>query len=153
MFIYRQILAIPIGLKSIIWAGNRFNDTSSLSIGSNVIIGPQNVFLIRGGMRIGNNVNISGFSFFISQSHDVNDPMGHTKLEEIIIQDNAWIATNATILPGVIVGKGAVVCAGAVVTKSVSEYSVVAGNPAVEIKKRNKQIDYLLSDVNGIKWL
>jgi maltose O-acetyltransferase len=153
MFIYRQILEIPIGLKCIIWAGNRFNDISSLSIGNNVIIGPQNVFLIRGGMRIGNNVNISGFSFFISQSHDVNDPMGHTQLAEIVIQDNAWIATNATILPGVVIGKGAVVCAGAVVTKSVPEYSVVAGNPAAEIKKRNKRIDYLLSDVNGIKWL
>ncbi len=153
MFIYKKILGIPVGKGSIIWAGNKFNDVSNLSIANNVIVGPHNVFLIRGGLRVGNNVNISGFSFFISQSHDVNDPMAHTSLKEIVIKDGAWIATNATILPGVTVGKGAVVCAGAVVTKSVDDYAVVAGNPAVKIKERSRRIDYLLNDVNGMKWL
>jgi acetyltransferase-like isoleucine patch superfamily enzyme len=153
MFVYRHVLNISIGSQSIVWAGNRFNDASSLYIGNNVIIGPQNIFLIRGGLRIGNNVNISGFSFFISQSHDINDPMGHTSLSEIVIKDDAWIATNSTILPGVTIGKGAVVCAGAVVTKSVDDYAVVAGNPAVKIKERFPRIDYQLNDVNGIKWL
>jgi maltose O-acetyltransferase len=153
MWIYRNILNMPIGPQSIIWAGNRFNDVENFSAGKNVIIGPGNVFLIRGGIRIGSNVNISGFSFFISQSHDVNDPMGHTALAEIIIKDNAWIATNSTILPGVTVGLGAVVSAGSVVTKNVADFSVVAGNPAREIKKRNPRIDYLLNDTRGAKWL
>ncbi|WP_279304971.1 acyltransferase [Polynucleobacter victoriensis] len=150
---YKKLLNIPIGKQSIIWAGNKFNDVSSLSIADNVIIGPNNVFLIRGGLKIGNNVNVSGFSFFISQAHDVNDPMGHTSLSEIVIKDDAWVATNSTILPGVTIGKGAVVCAGAVVTKSVDDYAVVAGNPAVKIKERCPRIDYRLNDVSGIKWL
>ena len=104
-------------------------------------------------MIIGNNVNLSGFSFYISQGHDVDDPFGHTKLDPIIIDDNVWIATNSTIMPGVHVGKGAVVAAGSVVTKNVLPYSVVAGNPAKEIKKRSKDIKYLLKDVSGMKWL
>jgi len=153
MFIYKTIVGIPIGKDSIIWAGNRINDASNLKIGSNVIVGPNNVFLIRGGLIVGNNVNLSGFSFYISQEHDVNDPFGHTKLAPIIIDDNAWIATNSTIMPGVTIGKGAVVAAGSVVTKSVPPYSVVAGNPAKEIKKRSKDIRYLLKDVSGMKWL
>jgi maltose O-acetyltransferase len=153
MFVYRKLLDVPIGLESIIWAGNRFNEVSSLSIGNNVIIGPHNVFLIRGGMKIGNNVNISGFSFFISQSHDVNDPMGHTRLAEIVIQDNAWIATNATIMPGVKIGKGAVVAAGAVVVKDVPDYVVVAGNPAKQVAMRSPDIRYRLKDTKGMKWL
>ncbi len=153
MFLYRKIVGIPVGENSIIWAGNRFNDASNLKIGNNVIVGPGNVFLIRGGLIVGNNVNLSGFSFYISQGHDVNDPFGHTKLSPIIINDNAWVATNSTIMPGVTIGEGAVVAAGSVVTKSVLPYSVVAGNPAREIKIRSKDIRYLLSDVHGIKWI
>jgi acetyltransferase-like isoleucine patch superfamily enzyme len=153
MFFYKKIIGIPIGKKSIIWAGNKINEASNLKIGNNVIIGPANVFLIRGGLVIGNNVNLSGFSFFISQEHDVNDPYSHTKLSPIVIKDNAWIATNSTILPGVTIGEGSVVAAGSVVTKNVPPYSVVAGNPAKEIKKRNKTIKYVLSDIHGIKWI
>jgi acetyltransferase-like isoleucine patch superfamily enzyme len=153
MFIYRKILSIPIGKKSIIWCGNRFNDVSELEIGENVIIGPSNVFLIRGGLVIGNNVNLSGFSFFISQEHDVNDPFGHTTLSKIVIEDDVWIATNSTILPGVRVGRGAVIAAGSLVTKDVPAYTVVAGNPAKPIMKRTNDILYRLDDIHGLKWL
>ena len=44
----------------------------------------------------------------------------------------AWadIGTNATILPGVTIGKGAIVGAGAVVTHDVAPFAIVAGVPA-----------------------
>ncbi len=54
----------------------------------------------------------------------------------ITIEDCSWIATGAIILPGVTVGEGAVVAAGAVVTHDVPPWTVVAGNPAKEVKKR-----------------
>ena len=40
------------------------------------------------------------------------------------------------MLPGVTIGEGAVVAAGAVVTKDVAPWTVVGGNPAKFIKKR-----------------
>lgn len=153
MWVYKSFLGLKIGKKSIIWAGNRFNDISDINIGNNVIIGPNNVFLIRGGIDIGNNVNISGFSFFISQSHDYNDPYGHTTLAKIIIKDNVWIATSSIITSGVTIGEGAVVGAGSVVVSDVPDYSVVAGNPAVVIRKRDNNVKYLLNDTKGLKWL
>ncbi len=153
MWLYRSILGMEMGRECIVWAGNRFNDISGFSMGNNVIIGPGNVFLIRGGIEIGNNVNLSGFSYFISQAHDVNDPYGHTSLGKIRIKDDAWVATHAMIMPGVIIGKGAVVGAGAVVVKDVPDYVVVAGNPAHQIGRRSPDIRYRLNDTSGMKWL
>ncbi len=56
--------------------------------------------------------------------------------KRIKIGNDVWIGCNAVILGGVEVGDGAVVGAGAVVTKDVPAYTIVAGNPAKEIKKR-----------------
>jgi acetyltransferase-like isoleucine patch superfamily enzyme len=153
MWFYRSFLRMNMGSDCIVWADNKFNDISDFSMGSNVIVGPGNTFLIRGGLEIGNNVNLSGFSFFISQSHDVNDPYGHTELTKITIQDDAWIATNAMIMPGVNIGKGAVVAAGSVVVKDVPDYAIFAGNPAKQVGTRSPDIRYRLSDTRGLKWL
>jgi acetyltransferase-like isoleucine patch superfamily enzyme len=59
-------------------------------------------------------------------------------LEEksIIIEDDAWIAANVTILAGVHVGKGAIIGTGSVVTKDVPAGAIVAGNPAKAINKK-----------------
>jgi len=57
------------------------------------------------------------------------------KTAPVIIKDNVWIGMNAVILKGVTIGENSVVAAGAVVSKSVPENVVVAGNPAVVVKQ------------------
>ena len=54
------------------------------------------------------------------------------------VEDYSTIYTGAVILPRIRIGKGAIVAAGAVVIESVPAYTVVAGNPAREKKKRVK---------------
>ncbi len=46
------------------------------------------------------------------------------------VKNRASIGSNATILPGITVGKQAIVGAGAVVINDVADYSIVAGVPA-----------------------
>ena len=46
------------------------------------------------------------------------------------------VAGWAIVLPGVTIGEGAVVAAGAVVTKDVEPWTVIGGNPAKVIKRR-----------------
>jgi acetyltransferase-like isoleucine patch superfamily enzyme len=46
-----------------------------------------------------------------------------------------WIGFNSIILKGVTIGEGAVIAAGSVVTKDVSPYTIVGGNPAKFLKK------------------
>ncbi len=54
---------------------------------------------------------------------------------EIEIFDNVFIGAKSTIMYGVQIGPNAIVAANSVVTKSVPEGSVVAGNPAKIIGK------------------
>lgn len=54
-----------------------------------------------------------------------------------LIRKRASIGSNATILCGITIGAGALVGAGAVVTKDVPPNTIVAGNPARVLKKRN----------------
>jgi len=60
-----------------------------------------------------------------------NDPYPQSKrLIGVVVEKNAIICANATLVAGVKIGKNAVVGAGAVVTKDVPPDSVVLGNPA-----------------------
>ena len=55
---------------------------------------------------------------------------GDWKLEPTRVKRRASIGSGALILPGVVIGEEALVGAGAVVTKSVPDHAIVAGNPA-----------------------
>ncbi|MEM6473143.1 MAG: putative colanic acid biosynthesis acetyltransferase [Planctomycetota bacterium] len=87
-------------------------------------------------ISLGNRTTVSQYSYLCAASHDLNDP--HMKLTSapIIVSDGAWVCARAFIGPGVRVGEGAVVGACGVVVKDVPALSIVVGNPAREIKKR-----------------
>jgi acetyltransferase-like isoleucine patch superfamily enzyme len=111
----------------------------NLSIGDFSTIGRVEIAL-HDKVTIGNYVCINDGVVILSASHDVLDPLWGHKKAPIFIDDYAWIATNAIILPGVHIGKGAVVGAGAIVSKNVIDYAIVIGNPAKEIAKKRIEI-------------
>ena len=84
------------------------------------------------GIRIGNNVFIGPNVTFCNDKHPRS---GNKRFEclQTIVEDDVSIGANATILPGVRLGKGCVIGAGAVVTKDVNSRVTVVGNPAKEI--------------------
>jgi acetyltransferase-like isoleucine patch superfamily enzyme len=69
---------------------------------------------------------------------------------DVVIGNDVWVGFNALILSGVQVGDGAVIGANAVVSKDVEPYSIVAGNPAVLIRKRFD--DETVKALLRIKW-
>lgn len=64
------------------------------------------------------------------------------KAKSIVIEDNVWITMNVIVLPGVTIGKNSIVAAGSVLTKSVPQNSLVAGNPAKVIRHINRDFPY-----------
>lgn len=75
-------------------------------------------------------------AFFDKAKHIDTHPV--TK-GDVFIGNDVWIGEGAIIMGGITILDGAVIGAGAVVTKNVAAYSIVAGNPAREIKKRFSQ--------------
>ncbi len=112
----------------------------NVEIGNNSGIGID--CQLNGKVIIGNNVLMGPECIFYTKNHKFKDPniniidQGYTEEKEIIIEDDCWIGSRVIVLPGVKISKGMVVGAGSILTKTFPEYSVVAGNPAKIIGKR-----------------
>lgn len=95
-------------------------------------------------MKIGKHVMMGPEVLIYTQNHDFSrtdipmDQQGWSKERPVVIEDDVWIGSRVTILPGVIIGRGSIVGASAVVTKSFPPYSVIAGNPASVVKSRKQ---------------
>lgn len=85
----------------------------------------------QGGIRIGNRVLVGHNVVVATLDHDLA-PEQRSLLHAapIVIEDDVWIGSNATITKGVTVGRGSVIAAGAVVTRDVPPMTVVGGVPA-----------------------
>lgn len=115
-------------IHGLVWIGNK------VKIGDYCKIEP--FVFIPDKVTIGNRVFIGPHACFTNDKH----PPSHGKgWESTAVEDDVVIGANATILPGLTLGKGCVVGAGAVVTKSVPPGVTVIGNPARPlIKHRNR---------------
>jgi maltose O-acetyltransferase len=76
--------------------------------------------------------------------HDLHSDAHLDEGGDVVIEDHVWIASRATILPGVRIGRGAVVASCSVVTKDVPPLAIVAGVPARVIGTRRSRLDYRL---------
>lgn len=115
-----------------------------IRIGDNVNV-QMNCFLDgRGGITIGNNVDLTPGVRILTEQHDIDSPSYDTVKKAVVIHDHVVVGSWALILPGVTVGEGAVIAAGSVVTRNVDPYTMVAGNPAVRKRDRKRVIDYRL---------
>lgn len=81
---------------------------------------------------------VSTFPFYTLEGWNMAPPaMADLPLKgDTVIGNDVWIGQNAVILPGVHVGDGAIIGANSIVGRDVAPYSIVAGNPAKEIRKR-----------------
>lgn len=79
---------------------------------------------------------ISSFPFMVFAADGAPHPSMPGPGSDTVLGNDVWIGTGAMILPGARIGDGVIVGAGAVVGGTVPAYTVVAGNPAREIRRR-----------------
>lgn len=108
----------------------------NLSLGKHTAFGPGVILYNLGPMRIGDHTIVSQDAYLCGGTHDYTDAGYPLIRKEIDVGPYVWIGAGAFIGPGIAIGEGAVVGARAVVTRDVPPWTVVAGNPAREIKKR-----------------
>lgn len=122
--------------KSLVYRTVDIYDPANFSVGNMACIGPHVEIYCKDKVSIGDNSVISQRAYVCTGSHEVQSSVMALKTKPIYIGNDVWVASRAIILPGSNLGEGSVVAAGAVVAKSVSAWTIVGGNPAVEIKKR-----------------
>lgn len=105
-------------------------------MGEHSTLGPE-VKLHFGKTVIGKKVTISQRTYLCSATHEINSINVPFVSGTIIIKDFAWVAAEAFIMTNVTIGEGAIVGARAAVFKNVDDWTIVGGNPAKYLKKRN----------------
>ncbi len=136
-------------------------------IGERSIIG-QNVN-VDGGAIIGNNVkiqnNVSVYSGVIVEDDvflgpscvltNVTNPRSqvnrHALYETTRLERGCTVGANATIVPGITIGRYAFVGAGAVVTRDIPDFGLVVGNPARQVGWMSRHGHHLdAPDADGV---
>jgi maltose O-acetyltransferase len=106
-------------------------------LGDNVELGSKCV--IQSNTVIGNDVIMGPNVRIYTRNHIMNGETLYRESgkiqKEVKVGSNVWIGESVIILPGVEIHDNAVIGAGSVVTKSVSNGCLYAGNPAKYIKR------------------
>ena len=126
---------LQIGNNCLLNAAVTFESTAGfVEIGDRCYIGTETQIISRSRITIGSDVTMAwGITIYDHNSHSLD--WSGVRAAPIVIRDRVWIGFGAVILKGVTIGEGAVVGACSVVAKDVEPYTVVAGNPAVLLRR------------------
>ena len=132
-----------VGARTRIWAfahilpgariGADCNICDHTFIENDVVVGDR--VTVKCGVQLWDGVRVEDDVFIGPNATFSNDRFPRSRKKpkaflQTVVKEGASIGANATILPGLMIGRGAMVGAGAVVIESVPPYAVVAGNPA-----------------------
>lgn len=109
----------------------------NLKIGERVTVGAANLYNVA-EILIDDDAVVSQGAHLCTASHDFDSRDFGLVAAPIHIGNNAWVAADAFIGPGVHIGESAVVAARSVVVRHVTSRDVVAGNPARIVGRRNE---------------
>lgn len=107
-----------------------------LSIGKFCAIASGVEFIMNGGNHLVEAISSYPFSIFGNGWEHAMEGRKFPNKGDIRVGNDVWLGYRSVILAGVTIGDGAIVGAYSVVTKNVPPYTIVAGNPAKEIRMR-----------------
>ena len=107
-----------------------------LSIGDYSWIGDDVNLYTLGKIEIGSHVVISQRAYLCTGNHNFAKPTFDIFARPIVVQDQAWVASDVFIAPGVTIGFGCVVGARSTVFNNLPAGKICFGNPAIPVRDR-----------------
>ena len=117
-----------------IWAPWNLKMERGACLGPDVICYNQDMIILK------ENATISQYAYLCTAGHETDRPNSADEgliTAGITLERGAWVGTRAFIGMGVVIGEQAIVGANAGVYKDVESMTIVGGNPAQFIKRRN----------------
>lgn len=139
----RLIIENNVEFYTGVYMGLGNTETSFVEIGHHSHFAPYGVLYGWGGLKIGPYCNIAAHVVLATVGHHdeiVDRPMALTgeKSAPITLEEDIWIAANATICAGVTIAKGCVIAANAVLTRDTEPMGIYAGVPARFLRLRTE---------------
>jgi len=128
-----------------IFCGAQVLNPRGLRIGRRAAVGWRVVLDARGGIEMGDDVNVASDSHILTADHDARSSAFEARFAPVHLGDYTSIGTRCVVLKGVTVGRGGVGAAGAVITRDVTPSTIVAGVPAREIGSRATELTYTIT--------
>jgi putative colanic acid biosynthesis acetyltransferase WcaF len=112
---------------------------SNIEVADFACIGPRVTVYSMAKISFGSYSLASQGAHICAGTHDIDDENFQLRAQPIVIGSRSWIAAEAFVGPGVIVGEGAVLGARGVTFRNLQPWSVNAGNPARRIRDRTRR--------------
>lgn len=131
-----RLFGAKVGRRVIVRPSARITYPWKLTIGDNAWIGDNVELYTLGEIVIGNDAVVSQRSYVCTGSHDYTKSTFDIYALKTVIEDEAWVATDVYVAPGVTIGRGSVVGARSSVFSDMPAGMICVGTPAKPIKPR-----------------
>ena len=137
-----RALGARFGRRAFLHGGGYVSQPWHLSLGDGVFVNRNCYFDLEAAVTIERGATIGHGVSFVTTVHEIG-PSSHRAgahgSRAICVGEGAWVGANATLLPGVRIGRGAVVAAGALVARDVEADTLVAGVPARPVRRLEEE--------------
>ena len=111
----------------------------NLQLGEQVLIGPGARLYNQGTIVIGAWSVISQRAHLCASTHRVDDPDFQLECRPIAVGERCWVAAEAFVGPGVVMGDGSVLAARGALFESTQADGIYRGNPAALVRLRTRR--------------
>jgi putative colanic acid biosynthesis acetyltransferase WcaF len=131
-----RIFGASVGRGAHVYPGARIWAPWNLEIGDEAGVADGVILYSQGKITLGRRVVVSQGAHLCAGTHDYQKKGFPLLTAPIVVGDEAWIAAEAFIHPGVNIGEGAVIGARSVVTGDLPAWMVSVGHPCRPLKPR-----------------
>jgi putative colanic acid biosynthesis acetyltransferase WcaF len=132
-----RIFGAKVGSGVHVYPGTKIWAPWNLELADECGIAKGAILYSQGRITIGRRAVVSQGAHLVTGTHDYSTAGFPLVTMPIYVGDHAWIAAEAFVHPGVIIGEGCVIGARSVVTRSMPGWTVCSGHPCEPIKTRS----------------